>query len=168
MTSLFMFFPMWTGFHTGYAKFHQTDACMFLDVDHGLNPVTESAHLRLGGNQLLSTTPALELKSNAGRKPDSQAIFKPKESSILAPGSSCFMSTLLGFSIEGILGQCAKAQKINFYHWRWKSTLLPIVSLRINYISSSATMLWSLFALTRRQNYFNLHFWKTTLTQISL
>lgn len=116
MTSLFIFIPIWTGFHTGYAKFHQTNAFMFLDVDHGLNVVTESAHLRLGCNKLLSTTPVLELNNDAGRKPDSQAIFKPKESSILAPGSSCFMLTLVGFSIEGILGQCAKAQKINFYH----------------------------------------------------
>ena len=89
---------------------------MLLDVDHELNLVTESAHLHLGCNKLLSTTLPLELNNDAGEKPDSQTIFKPKESSILAPRPSCFMLTLQGFSIEGILGQCAKAQKINFYH----------------------------------------------------
>lgn len=116
MTSLFVFIPVLTGFHTGYAEFHQTNAFMFLDVDQGLNLVTESVHLNLGCNKLWDTTPMLELNNDAGRKPDSQAVFEPKESSILAHRSSCFMPRLQGFSIEAISGQCAKAQKISFYH----------------------------------------------------
>ena len=115
MTSLFIFIPVLTGFHTGYAEFHQANAFMFLDVDQGLNLVTESVHLNLGCNKLWDTTPTLELNNDAGRKPDSQAVFEPKESLILAPRSS-FMPRLQGFSIEAISGQCAKAQKISFYH----------------------------------------------------
>lgn len=112
----FVFIPVRTGFYMGYAEFHQTNPFMFLDVDQGLNLVTESVHLHRGCNNLWNTTPLLELNNDAGRKPDSQAIFKPKESLILAPRSSCLMPRLQGFSIAAISGQCAKAQKISFCH----------------------------------------------------
>lgn len=82
---------VWTRFHTGPAKFHQTNAFTVLDAEHELNPAAESAHGIWDTARCRANSWARLDSGAAGRKPDTQSIVQAREGSILAPRSSCFM-----------------------------------------------------------------------------
>lgn len=113
---------METRFLTGSTKFHQTSAFILLDVDHGLNLVT-APHLRLQRSKLLRAAAVLKLILVAAVGNQTlRSSSRPKKVWSWHQNFSRYVETSGIFNIEGILGQCEKAQKINFCLQRWKST----------------------------------------------